>query len=316
MGFFGTPMFCTLNSAVWIVGLVAVVFWLAVLVLFILKHFTKPSDKVVKKLIRQANGKPLWAVVTGASDGIGKAYAITLAKKGFNIFLISRTQSKLEAVAQEVEKFNVKSKVLAVDFTSTDDSIYEQIAAEVNALPVAVLVNNVGVNYSFPNHYLEATPQEDDNIVRVNIVGTNKMTRIVLPQMVERKGGAIINLSSMSGRIPTPMLSVYSASKAYIDYFSKCIAQEYKSSGVVVQSVTPGMVVSNMSKIRKTSLLVTSPELIAARSIGRLGEEYELSPFHTHGILNRAFNILPLSVSLKYLHNMNKATQKRALRKR
>ena len=92
-------------------------------------------------------------------------------------------------------------------------------------------------------------------------------------------------MSSMSGRIPTPMLSVYSASKAYIDYFSKCLAQEYKSSGVVVQSVTPGMVVSNMSKIRKTSLLVTSPELIAARSIGRLGEEFELSPFHTHGIL-------------------------------
>jgi len=74
--------------------------------------------------------------------------------------------------------------------------------------------------------------------------------------------------------------------------------------------------VSNMSKIRKTSVLVAPPEHIASRSLGKLGDEVELSPFYTHGILNHVFKILPSSVVSKYLHNMNRGIQKKALRKR
>jgi 17beta-estradiol 17-dehydrogenase / very-long-chain 3-oxoacyl-CoA reductase len=122
-------------------------------------------------------------------------------------------------------------------------------------------------------------------MIQVNISVTNKMTRAVLPQMVENKAGAIINLSSMAGRMPTPMLAVYSGTKAYLDFFSKALSQEYQAQGIVVQSVTPGMVVSNMSKIRRPSLMVASPEHIAQRSVGRLGDEVELSPFYTHGII-------------------------------
>ena len=98
-------MLCWLNSAVWAVGVVVVVLWLATFVRFVLKHFTKPSDRVLKSLLKKAGEEPVWAIVTGASDGIGKGYALTLAKKGFNILLISRTQSKLEEVAKEVGTF-------------------------------------------------------------------------------------------------------------------------------------------------------------------------------------------------------------------
>mmetsp|Transcript_23503 Transcript_23503/g.40183 ORF Transcript_23503/g.40183 Transcript_23503/m.40183 type:complete len:307 (+) Transcript_23503:26-946(+) len=306
-------MFCGLTTALEIIGAISLVLIVAKFVFWILKHFTKPSDAVLKKLASKGS----WAVVTGASDGIGKAYAITLAKKGFNVFLLSRTLSKLEDVAKQVESYGVESKVMSVDFIAADKEVYTNIENEIKSLGnVRVLVNNVGVNYSFPNHFLEESGETDEKLIKVNIGATNTMTRIVLPMMVEQKKGAIVNLSSMAGRIPTPMLAVYSGTKAYIDYFSKCLAQEYKNQGIVVQSVTPGMVVSNMSKIRKTGLMVTSPELIATRSLGRLGCEYELSPFHTHGIINYLLNVAPLSVTMGYLHNMNKATQKRALRKR
>ena len=94
----------------------------------------------------------------------------------------------------------------------------------------------------------------------------------------------------MAGRVPTPMLTVYSATKAYIDFFSKGLAQEYAKYGILVQSVTPGMVVSNMSKIRRTSLMVSSPAHIAKRSIDRLGCEYEISPYYFHAIIMYHFS--------------------------
>lgn len=308
-------MFCCCTTFFSVIGALAFCYWTMRFIYFVLKHFTKPSDAVLKKLAKEKGSS--WAVVTGASDGIGKAYAITLAKKGFNVFLLSRTLSKLEDVAKQVEAHGVQSKIMSVDFIAADDQVYQQIEKEVQSLSnVAVLVNNVGINYSFPNHFLESTGEIDENLIRVNIGATNKMTRIVLPCMVEQKRGAIVNLSSMAGRIPTPMLAVYSGTKAYLDFFSKCLAQEYKRDGIVVQSVTPGMVVSNMSKIRRTSVTVASPDVIAARSLGRLGCEYELSPFHTHGMINYFLNVLPMSFVMGQLYKMNRGIQKRALRKR
>jgi len=303
---------CCFNSLISFFGVITISYSLFTFIKFLLKHFKKPSDNVLKKL---AKNDSQWAVVTGASDGIGKAYAKTLAKKGFNIFLISRTQSKLEAVAKEIELENVKTKIKSVDFINADDSIFNEIEEELSPLSIAILVNNVGVNYSFPQHFLEAKENEDSNIIKVNITVTNKMTRITLPKMIENGGGAIINLSSMAGRIPQPMLAVYSGTKAYIDFFSKSLAQEYKNQGIIVQSVTPGLVVSNMSKVRKTSMIVCSPEVIATRSLGKLGDEIELSPFYTHGILNHVFKILPNSFTSNYLYKMNKGIQKKALRK-
>lgn len=306
-------MSCVLSS----VGALFLLALFARLVFFVLKHFTGPKVNLNKLCGPGKSARDSWAIVTGSSDGIGKGYALELAKRGFNVYLISRTEQKLNQVADEIKsKYSVETRVLAVDFMAADDSTYQRIADSINGLSVVVLVNNVGINYEFPQRYLEATEKLDDAIIRVNITATNKLTRIVLPQMVDRKGGAIINLSSMAGRVPTPLLTVYSATKAYIDYFSKGLAQEYKKYGILVQSVTPGMVVSNMSKIRRTSLMVSSPAHIAKRSIDRLGCEYELSPYYFHGIIIYLLNALPLSITLSYLLGMNEGIQKKALRKK
>lgn len=164
-----------------------------------------------------------WAVVTGCTDGIGKSYAEALAKRGLNIVLISRTLSKLEVQAKELEeKFSIHTKVIAADFTE-QSSIYESIKKELSELPIAVLINNVGMGFKCPD-YSEAILADEkftNDMINCNITSVTKMTGIVLPGMAQRKGGVIVNISSASGRIPTPFLSLYSASKAYMDFFSR-----------------------------------------------------------------------------------------------
>lgn len=164
-----------------------------------------------------------WAVVTGCTDGIGKAYTEQLAKRGLNIVLISRTQSKLEELAKELEdKYSIHTKCVAADFTE-QTAIYPKIKAALADLSIAVLVNNVGMSYKYPD-YLDAILVDDqftNSMINCNITSMTKMTGFVLPGMVSRKGGVIINVASASGRIPTPFLTVYSATKAYMDFFSQ-----------------------------------------------------------------------------------------------
>ena len=126
-------------------------------------------------------------------------------------------------------------------------------------LDIGVLVNNVGMSYEHPQEFLELSSTYVDTLINLNIVSLNAMTRIVLPQMVERKKGAVINISSFLAAIPSPLLSVYSASKSYVDLISQGMAKEYLSKGITVQCVLPGYVTSKLSKIRRPSLTVPTP---------------------------------------------------------
>lgn len=104
------------------------------------------------------------------------------------------------------------------------DSIYEKIKNGLDGLDVGILINNVGMSYSHPEFFgdIQDINQFTNNLINCNITSVTKMTAIVLPGMVERKkGGIIINNASSSGRFPTPLLTVYSSTKAYVDFFSR-----------------------------------------------------------------------------------------------
>ncbi|XP_037322775.2 hydroxysteroid (20-beta) dehydrogenase 2 isoform X2 [Pungitius pungitius] len=182
-----------------------------------------------------------WAVVTGATSGIGKAYACELAQRGLDVILVSRCDDKLRMIAKEIEEqYGQKTRTIQVDFTDSR-RIYPAIAEQLEGLEIGILVNNVGMTYSDHFAYFLEIPdaeQKITHIINCNMLSVAQMTRLVLPGMVERGIGLIVNLSSEVGVRPQPLLSLYCATKSFVTFFSQCLHAEYKSKGIIVQSAS------------------------------------------------------------------------------
>lgn len=257
-----------------------------------------------------------WAVVTGASYGIGAAYAVQLAKNGLNVVLIARSVDKLQQVAQQVEKNGAKSQIISFDFASASVDDWKRLENQLNSLTISVLVNNVGVNVSLPTSFLEMDEEKIHQIVQVNIVATQKITRLIVPKMVQRKKGVVLFLSSGGGVLsPAPYLSVYSGTKAYENALALALAGELESSGVVVQSITPFFITSEMSKIRKSSLAVPSAERFARDSLKSVGYEVSCNPYWFHEFLALVISYLPLKLQIRYVAKLHRGLREKGLRK-
>ncbi|KAL2806236.1 very-long-chain 3-oxoacyl-CoA reductase [Daubentonia madagascariensis] len=257
-----------------------------------------------------------WAVVTGGTDGIGKSYAEELAKRGMKVVLISRSQDKLNQVSSEIkEKFKVETRTIAVDFTSED--IYDKIKTGLADLEIGVLVNNVGMAYEYPEYFLDL-PDLDNTIKRlinINVLSVCKMTRLVLPGMVERSKGVILNISSASGMLPVPLLTLYSATKAFVDFFSQCLHEEYKRKGIFVQSVLPYFVATKLSKIRKPTLDKPSSETFVKSAIRTVGLLSRTNGYLIHSLMGSIMSILPSSIYFKIIMGFNKSVRAQYLKK-
>jgi len=189
-----------------------------------------------------------WAVVTGATDGIGKAMAEEMVKQTMNVIIVSRTQAKLDDTKKELEALakkkaaNVTIETLCIDFTQfggPETDGFQRAAKAFSGKEIGVLVNNVGVSYEFPMFFHEVDDTRVAHLLKVNMDSVVHMTRLVLPGMVERKKGAILNLSSSAGVTPSPLLSLYGATKAFVDKFSQEMDAEYSSRyNITVQSQT------------------------------------------------------------------------------
>ncbi|XP_063800304.1 inactive hydroxysteroid dehydrogenase-like protein 1 [Pseudophryne corroboree] len=215
-----------------------------------------------------------WAVVTGATDGIGKAYAEELASHGINIILVSRNIEKLQKVSEAITgNYGVKTRFIVADF-SWGREVYPAIKEGLRDVDVGILVNNAGVCYEYPL-FNEVPEDKLWEIVNVNIAAAVMMVHIVLPGMVERKRGAIINVSSASCYKPVPLLTTYGASKSFLDYFSQTLHYEYSSNGIFIQSLLPFFLVSKMTNFssllqRKSLLVLFAKDYVhqAVRTIG------------------------------------------------
>ena len=256
-------------------------------------------------------------MVTGATDGIGKAYALGLAKKGLNVVLISRTQSKLEEVKKEIQtKYSgIEVKVIACDYSQFDAAAQKKVQTALNDLDIGVLINNVGMSYRYPQFYDELTDEEAMQLVDMNVTSTTQMTRMVLPGMVSRKRGAICNISSGSAMYTLPLLAGYSASKSYIEKFSRAINAEYASKGVTCQCQIPFYVATKLAKMRK-SFHVPTPEEYVALGMKWIGYDDDVvSPFWVHATAGWIFLSIPESTTTNFFFGQSKATRKRGLAK-
>lgn len=258
-----------------------------------------------------------WSIITGATDGIGKAFAEEMARKGINVLLISRTQSKLENTMAEIQKKypNIQVRILAIDFCTFDAGAREKVSDAIQKLDVGVLINNVGASYPYPMYFHELEDEIVDRLINVNINSTCWMTRLVVPGMVNRGRGSIVNISSISSRNSCPLLTVYSATKAFIDLFSQSLDAELKSKGIRVQAQCPAFITTKLSKIRKSSLTVPKPKQYVRYAVAAIGHESLGSPYWSHKFMLWAMSYVPQSILESNLLGMHLKIRKRALKK-
>ncbi|MCA1182155.1 3-ketoacyl-ACP reductase [Bacillus licheniformis] len=185
------------------------------------------------------------ALITGGGRGIGRATAIALAKEGVHIGLIGRTAANLEKAAEELKAFGVKVSVAAADvkdLTAVERAV-QSVKEELGQIDI--LINNAGIG-GFAG-FLEQSPEEWENIIQVNLMGIYNVTRAVLPEMIERKAGDIINISSTAGQRGAAGTSAYSASKFAVLGLTESLMQEVRKHNIRVSALTPSTVATDLA---------------------------------------------------------------------
>jgi NAD(P)-dependent dehydrogenase (short-subunit alcohol dehydrogenase family) len=185
-------------------------------------------------------------LITGGGRGIGKAIAMAYGREGAKLALCARTQNELEQAVGEIRKLNVDCEGWACD-VSLEDSVANFVSNAQNRFGRAdVLVNNAGV-MTRPVPMTELDVKKWDYTIAVNLRGPFLVTRAVLPMMINKKSGSIINVSSMIGRGAYANFIAYAASKWGVEGFTQTLAAECRSAGIRVNSVDPGYIATKLT---------------------------------------------------------------------
>jgi short-subunit dehydrogenase len=186
-------------------------------------------------------------LITGASSGIGLEFAKIFASNGYNLVLNARNKVKLQEIADQlIEKHGIQATVLAKDLSLPNSA--EELTAELMAtnIHVDVLVNNAGFAAYGP--FDETSWKEEKEMLQVNIMALTTLTKQLLPGMVKRNSGKILNVASTAAFQPGPLMAVYYATKAYVLSFSEAINYELRNTNVTVTALCPGATSTNFEK--------------------------------------------------------------------
>ena len=177
-----------------------------------------------------------WALVTGASSGIGRAFALDLARQGMNIILVARRLEKLNLVAAECEKLNVNTHICLADLTQSN--AVDEVESQVMGKEVGILINNAGIVAR--GQFCEVDLQRQLDMVALNCTAPVALTHCFLKSMLTRNKGAVITLSSIIAYYFQPFLATYAATKEFDLRFAKSLFWELKGTGIETLTVIPG----------------------------------------------------------------------------
>ena len=191
------------------------------------------------------------ALITGASAGIGLEFAQQLASRATTLILIARRRQRLEELRLELAAGNKK---LRVEIRSTDLSKHDEIDElvrwlEAEKLIVDLLINNAGLGDL--GSFATSSPERNEEMMLVNMLALTRLTRALVPSMIARKRGAILNVSSSASFLPIANFAIYAATKAYVTSFSEAIRAELRGTGVTVTALCPGPVHTEFQELAK-----------------------------------------------------------------
>jgi uncharacterized protein len=227
------------------------------------------------------------ALITGASAGIGRELARLFAADGHDLVLVARRLPELQALSAELERqHRVKARAVACDLASP--SALETLLSEVRGLELEYLVNNAGFGTCGP--FAESVAEREAAMVQLNVSALLQLTRCVLPKMLERRRGRILNVGSTAGFQPGPYMATYYATKAFVNSFSEALSFEVRGTGVSVTVSCPGPTttefgaVSGVDKTRLFSLGAASAGSVASAAYRAM---HQGRPLAVHGFMNR-----------------------------
>ena len=209
------------------------------------------------------------ALVTGASGGLGEAFAEQLAEKGSNLILVGRSEDKLQALAQRLERQSkITATVLTADLASSTEVDQLVSNLKTRGLDIDLLINNAG--FGVFQKFLETPLKRQIEEIDVNVRAVVSLTHALTPAMVARNKGGVINLSSSAGFQPVPGANVYAASKSFVLLFSEALAQELVATGVRVLAVCPGPIATGFFADKKPDLTrnqMDDPKVIVQQTL-------------------------------------------------
>jgi hypothetical protein len=231
-----------------------------------------------------------WAVVTGASGGIGYELARNLAARGHPLILVARGADKLQALADAMKReHGVDALVIATDLSAADAA--DRVVARIREAGLAprILVNNAG--FGLYGLHVESSLDDEQAMLNLNIVTLTRLTKLLLPDMLAAKSGNIVNVASTAAFQPGPYMAVYYATKAYVLSYSEALAEELSDSGVVVTALCPGPTASGFQDkaAMHDSALVKGKKLPTAKDVA----DYAIRAMDSgrriaiHGVMNR-----------------------------
>lgn len=255
--------------------------------------------------------KDRWAVVTGASGGIGLEFCRDLASRGCNVLMVAIEDELLQQRAQEVaDAYGVQTARLTVDLTDKDSVVRILAFLETRDIEPYILVNNAGIFTFSP--VIEHSAAKIDRFVDLHVRATTQLCRVFGERMKARGEGRMLNMSSMSCWMPMPGIAMYTATKAYIRAFSRALHYELKDYGVTVTVACPGGIATDLfglpARWRRLAVrlgVLARPERFAHKAVNRMLKGRKQ---YINGLLNRFsiffVSVLPTPVRMMIKHRM------------
>jgi len=240
-------------------------------------------------------GSGSWALITGASDGLGKAFAQELAAHGFHLLLVSRTQEKLSRLKAELEVLGVEVRTLCADLSVPSEETYARIGDAARAVDLSVVINCVGATVH--RRFADVPSATIRRLLAINVSTTSIVTHTTLPALLQHAAStgrrcALINVGSIVGRFCWPGTQLYGACKAFIDHLTVPLAFEYGRK-LDVLSFQPTVMATAMAAGTEPAAITISPHSAARAALSHLGHCVRSHGHWRHALLAACFSTLP-----------------------